>query len=381
MVNAVSTVPGRGEGGIARTRVKRLGIYLVGMFLREALALYGLVITLFFLIRVLSVADVASVRTEGIGLLLVEAVLSMAPLATAFLYLCLAIGLGRGLRTLAEGRELHILHVSNKLGALLGAVAIYVGLGMVTVLALAHVVTPAAVEVERQIRSQVAAELVGTKLVPGRFAQLAPGVTVTVGGRRGAGEITSFFADDSRSAGVRRTYMAESAEIAPDAQGYVLRLRNGAIQYRNANGTFSEVSFAQYDIGLDQLTGPAMTLAPNLEQGSLELIGNGFSTGNWPQETLEKLADRTAEALRVLALCLLVVAVAGFPSGRRRPSMVPIEVVLLAVAFIERAASTYLPGNSTLSSWSGSVLLIVFSTALLVLRMRLLRLPTAAQPA
>jgi lipopolysaccharide export system permease protein len=361
--------------------MRRLGTYLIGLFAREALALYGLVIVLLFLIRVLTVADVASVRTEGVGLLLVEAVLSMAPLATAFLYLCLAIGLGRGLRTLAESRELHILHVSNKLGALLGAVAIYIGLGMVAVLALAHLVTPAAVEEERQIRSRVVAELVGTKLVPGRFAQLAPGVTVTVGGRRGDGEITSFFADDSRSEGVRRTYMADSAEIAPDPEGYVLRLRDGAIQYRNANGTFSEVSFAQYDIGLDQLTGPAATLAPSLDQGSIELVASGLATGSWPPETVEKLAVRTAEGLRVLALCLLVFAVAGFPTGRRRPTMIPVEVVLLVVAFVERAASTYLPGSTALSSWSGSVLLVVGSVVLLVLRMRLLRLPAAARPA
>jgi lipopolysaccharide export system permease protein len=124
-----------------------------------------------------------------------------------------------------------------------------------------------------------------------------------------------------------------------------------------------------------------MTLAPDLQQGSLDLILKGISTGEWPRATLEKLADRTAEGLRVLALCLLVLAVAGFPTGRRRPSMVPIEVVILTVAFVERAASTYLPGSAVLSSWSGSVLLVVFSIVLLVLKMRLLRLPSAVRSA
>jgi lipopolysaccharide export system permease protein len=359
----------------------RLGRYLIGMFTREALALYGLVLVLLFLVRTLSVADVASVRTEGLGLLLFEAVLSMVPLATAFLYLCLAIGLARGLRSLAESRELHILHVSHKLGALLGAVAIYTAIGMVAVLVLAHIVSPAAKQREHQIRAQVVAELVGTKLVPGRFGQLAPGVTVTVGGRRGDGQITSFFADDARNPGARRTYLADSAEIAPDAQGYVLRLRNGAVQYRSDTGTFSEISFAQYDIALDQLTGPAEAEKPGQDQGSIELVAAALASGQWPHDTVEKLAERTAEGLRVLALSLLVFAAAGFPTGRRRPPPVPMEVVLVVVAFIERAATTYLPGSAAFSSWTGPVLLIAVSIVGLVLRFRLLRMPPRAVPA
>src|SRR5690606_255559 len=106
------------------------------------------------------------------------------------------------------------------------------------------------------IRTRIAADLVGRSLVPNRFAEVTNGVTVTVGGRKPGGEITSFFADDRREP-TRRTYIAESALISADELGYVLQLSNGTVQYRTAEGKFSEIAFDRYDLAFERLTGEA----------------------------------------------------------------------------------------------------------------------------
>jgi len=353
----------------------RLGTYLFKLFAAEAAALFGVALTILYLVQTLRFVDVGAVRDRGFFTLLWQTVLGLPQLSIAFLYVCVAIGLARALRTMQASRELHIVHTSQRLPTLLGAVTLYALVGTLLVLLLAHVVDPAARRQNTLIRAQAAADLVGRSLVPNRFAELGQGVTVTVGGRGAGGEITSFFADDNRDPKTRRTYIADSAVITADEKGYVLQLQDGTLQYRTAEGLFSEISFQRYDIALERLTGDLDAGDSRGDLTTFALVGEAVEKGNWPSESLRRIADRTAEGLRVLALCLFVTAIAGFPSGRRGEPRLPIEVVVLGAVLLERAFTSYAPVEGWPQAFVGVAVLGAGSLLALLARLRLFAPP------
>ena len=363
------------------SQLTRLGAYLTRLFAAEAGALFGIALTIIYLSQTLRIVDVGVVRDRGFITVLWQTVLALPPLSIAFMYLCIGIGLARVLRTLQGSRELHIIHVSGQLGTLLRAIVGYAVLGTIVVLLLAHFVSPWSKSTSNLIQAQAAADLVGRSLVPNRFASLGQGVTVTVGGRGPRGEITSFFADDRRDVAARRTYIADSAVITLDEDGHVLQLQNGTIQYLTAAGQFSEISFVRYDIPLERLTGDVDARIRRGDAMTPDLVARALSEGDWPQETLNALSERTADGLRVLALCLFVAAVCAFPSGRRQEARLPIEIWILLVLLLERGLTSYLPLPEHFRHLAGVALLIPISLAILAQRLRVLSPVAAGAPA
>jgi len=349
--------------------MNRLKRYLVGQFTSEAATLFVVAISIVFLVECLRVIDASSVRGQGLLVLGTQVFLALPSASMAFMHVCLGIGLARALRTMQSTRELHILHVSGKLGALAKAVTIYASAGAVLLLLVAHVVDPAAARQSSVIRSRVAADLLGRSLVPNRFAEVTDGVTVTVGGRKAGGEITSFFADDRREP-TRRTYIAETAKITADDVGYVLQLSNGTVQYRTPEGKFSEISYDRYDLAFERLTGEADTGDERGNSTSFDIVAAAMSDG-WTNARLLKLTERSVEGFRALAICLFVFALAGFPSGRRREPRLPIEITVLGASFFERVLFAYSPGEGWLSPLTGIVALTGVSLVILVFRLRI----------
>jgi lipopolysaccharide export system permease protein len=350
--------------------VTRLGSYLLRLFAAEAAALFGVALTIIYLAQTLRIVDAGTVRDRGFLTVLWQTVLALPSLAIAFLYLCLAVGLARALRALQASRELHIIHVGQQVPSLFRAILGYALIGTALVLFTSHIVTPAAKAASNAIEAKAAADLVGRSLVPNRFASLGQGVTVTVGGRGANGEINSFFADDRRDPATRRTYIADSALITRDEQGYVLQLANGTIQYRTLDGQFSEISFVRYDIALERLTGES----DSDERGARttpSLIAEALEEGNWPQESVRQVAERTADGFRVLALCLIVAAIGAFPTGRRREPWLPVEVTILGIVALERALTSYAPLEAGTRQVAGVAILIVVALVVLAWRLRL----------
>ncbi len=348
----------------------RLGNYLFRLFAAEAAALFGVALTILYLVQLLRIVEVGAVRDRGLGTLFWQTILGLPPLSIAFLYVCLAIGLARALRAMQASRELHIIHVSQRLSVLIGTILGYAAIGTLMVLLLAHVIEPLASRENNQIKAQAAADLVGHSLVPNRFAELGDGVTITVGGRGANGEITSFFADDRREADTRRTYIADTALITADELGYVLQLEDGTIQYRTADGQFSEISFERYDIALERLTGDEDTGERRGDQSTYGMIMRGLTEGDWPAESLRRMAERTADGFRVLALCLFVAAISAFPSGRRKEPVLPVEITVLGAVLFERAVTSYAPVAGWARETTGVIALIVISVAILIYRLR-----------
>ncbi len=354
--------------------MSRLPRYLVRLFSAEAAALFGVALGILFLAQCLRVIDAGSVRTQGIGSLLVQAVLALPPVGIAFFYVCVAMGLARGLRQLQASRELHILHVGQRLRGLFAGIGAFIVLGVVLVQILAHVVEPAASREGDVIRARNTADLVSRTLQPNRFARVTQGVTITVGGRGRNGEITSFFADDRRDP-TRRTYIAQSALISIDEQGYVLQLRDGTVQYRTSEGKFSEIAFTRYDMPLERLTGSTDGGEVGGDRSSYGIVMAALADGDWTEQRLRTLAERSSEGMRVITLCLLVAGMAAFPSGRRREPRLPIEITVLGIAFLERGINSYGPNIGWMSPLFSTLLLGGIALIILAVRLRYRLLP------
>lgn len=353
----------------------RLSRYLSRLFWSEAMALFAVAAFLLFLIQCLRLFDLVSGKNQGLGTLVGQALLAMPGLGIVFLYVCLAIGLGRTLRNLQASSELQIIHSSSLLSALLGAIGLYVLSGTMVVLLLSHVIEPLSNRATNDWSASIAADLVSRSMIPHRFTALGGGVSMLIGARDSAGNITEFFADDPRDADSHRTYFAKSAVLSHDEDGYVLRMQDGAVQYLTADGRFSQVAFDKYDLPLDRLTGDSGAPDEIAQSSSPELIAAGLATGSWTADTVRALLKRSGEGLRVISLCLLVAALALFPTGQRRRTEIPIELVVLAAAFAERGFTSYVNGPGLLGVASGSVVLLAIALAILAWRLRLFRGP------
>lgn len=364
-----------------KDQLTRLSTYLAKVFAADAIALFAVAAFLLFLIQCLRTFSVVSVQGQGVLTLIGQALLTMPSLGVVFLYVCVGIGLARGLRALQASQELHIIHSSQRVPALLMAILGYTGMSTLIVLILSNFVEPATNRQFNDWSASIAADLVGRTLTPNRFAEVVPGVTMLIGDRAANGELTDFFADDNRNGGMRRTYVAKSATVAADDQGYVLQLRDGAIQYMSDDQRFSEVAFARYDVALERLTSPPESRETLSETNSFELVAGAIATGNWGPETIRQLAKRMGEGMRVVAISLFVAALAAFPSGRRGRREVPLELVVLGTAFVERGVSSNLIPPGPLDPVPGAFLLAALSLVVLVLRLRVFNPVAQAAPA
>ena len=332
------------------------------------MALFAVTAFLLFLIQCLRLFDALVERGQSLVTLLGQALLGMPALGTGFLYVCLGIGLGRALRSLQASSELQVVHVGGLLPAMLRALTLFIGSGALVLLLLAHVVNPLSQRALNEWSAGIAADLVSRSMIPHKIVQIADSVSITIGARDGAGNITDFFADDHRAQS-ERTYFAKSAIITRDAKGFVLRMQDGAIQQMNAQKRLSQVSFARYDLPMDQLTGAAGGGGAGGEDTSFGLIASAMANG-WDPGIIDALVRRNAEAIRVIAICLLVFAIAGFPSGSRRPTRIPIELLVLGAAFVERGLGTFISLPPIAGPAPGAALMIVAAVVVLLFRLR-----------
>lgn len=352
--------------------MKRLTRYLARLFVVDALILFAVVCFLLWLVNCLRSFDVVAAKGQGIDTLAFQALLTMPQLAIAFFYVCVGIGLARALQGLKLSRELHIIHASHGLRSLWAATGIVATAGVLCALLLSNFIEPYANRRLNILTASIAADLVSSTLKPQRFTQVTPKVVLLIGGRFGNGDIQNFYADDRRDGETRRTYIAESARVSSDGETYVLELLNGKLQYREKGGRFSEVTFGRYFLNVADLAQTTEVLDPLAEVDSATLLSQGVSEG-WPPAIIRALTNRMAEGLRVVGICLVVLGMTGFPSGKRPRFGVPVEAVVLVLAFVERGVSAYSPvGAST-----GALAMILIGGGVLLSRAMPRRIPQA----
>jgi lipopolysaccharide export system permease protein len=309
--------------------------------------------------------DLVSAKGQDLLTLAGHAALVMPAVADVFLYVCIAIGLARALRALQLNRQLVIVHSAPRLKALLGAIAAFIGLWTLVVLALTHLFGPLADQRRYEWSASIAVDLVSRALTPHRFAEIVPGVTMVIGGREGIGRITDFFADDRRNPELRQTFTSSEALIMRTEDGYILHLMNGEVRNLEGDGGYSEISFERYDLSLtlfsEDVGGGGRT--------SLSLIDEALETGDW-NDLWVILVDRTADGLRVIGLCALIAAIAAFPGTARRRFAVPLELAALVLAFAERGFSGLLPSGLLVGPMIGSLLMMAVAALIFIVRLK-----------
>lgn len=325
----------------------RLSRYLSKQFFAQALTIFAAGGALIWLMQLLRLFDLISAKGQSFFTLMGQSALTTPTYARSILYVCFAIGLVRALRALQASRELHTIHAGQRTAALWQAIAVFTITGAIAVTALAHWIEPQARRVSSDWSAEIAADIVGRALTPGQFSEIESGLVFSISGRRPDGTLTDFFFDDSTNADTRRTYFAETANVFQDEDGYQLILNDGAIQYESgARQGLSQIRFVQYHISLASLI-DAASPARGIEQtDSFALIAQ-LQSGEIrsPQWALDTLHGRFADGLRALALCLLVAALCGFPDGRRAGRRLPMELVVLLIAFAEQAVSAFIGGG------------------------------------
>lgn len=354
--------------------MNRLSAYLVRLFTRETLGLLGVMLGLLFLVQSLKIFDVIVVQNQNFFTLVGQALLAMPPLAIALANVCMGIGMVRALGALQASHELHIMHASRQLRAMLAGIAIFAIGGALVILVLANMLEPWSNHRLSQWAASVAADIVGRTLTPHRVSQVVPGITIVIGGREGAGNITDFFADDRRDPEMRRTYTAKTAKVGTDKDGYVLLLKDGSLQYLSADHDFSQISFKSYSVALNKLTEQVDNRDDLAESTSVDLVAKAASSG-WTDEILRRLLQRMAEGLRAIAMVVFMAALAIFPHARRGRTWVPMELVAIIVAYADKTVTSNLGGTSHLGYFSGPLVVLTAGLAVFAVRMRLLRLP------
>ncbi|RDE09869.1 LptF/LptG family permease [Pelagibacterium lacus] len=345
----------------------RLALYLQRQFFAQALTIFIAGGVLIWLMQLLRLFDLVAAQGQNLLTLMGQSALTTPTFARSILYVCFAIGLARGLRALQASRELHTIHVTQKTGSLWKGIAAFILIGTAGVTLVTNIIEPNARRASADWSAEIAADIVGRALVPGRFTQVEDGLVFSISARRSDGTLVDFFFDDTTNP-TRRTYFAQTAAVFQDEDGYQLVLNNGAIQYESADqGSLSQIRFTQYHISLASLLDAAAVSRGIDQADSLTLFAQILS-GEATGRTVRTLHERLADTIRTLALCALAAAICAFPDGRRSGRSVPVELVLLLVAFAEQAVSAFSGGGA--AHYVAPSLLLLVAAAIFYARLR-----------
>lgn len=326
----------------------RLSRYLLTQFLAQALTIFAAGGVLIWLMQLLRLFDLVSAKGQNILTLMGQSALTTPTFARSILYVCFAIGLVRGLRALHQSRELHTIHAAQRTGALWRAIIAFTLVGATAVGLVANWIEPHSRRVAADWSAEIAADIVGRALVPGRFSEVENGLVFSISARHPDGTLVDFFFDDSTNSDTRRTYFADTASVFQDEDGYQLILNDGAIQYESGERSgLSQIRFVQYHISLASLIEAGSQTRGIDQADTLDLLGQiqAEEIRN-PRQAIDAIHGRLADTIRALALCVFVAALCAFPDGKRAARRVPLELVVLLVAFAEQAVSAFTGGGA-----------------------------------
>lgn len=343
----------------------RLSRYLLTQFLAQALTIFAAGGVLIWLMQLLRLFDLVSAKGQNFLTLMGQSALTTPTFARAILYVCFAIGLVRALRALHQSRELHTIHAAQRTGALWRAIAIFTLISATTVGLVANWVEPHSRRISADWSAEIAADVVGRALAPGRFSEIEDGLVFSISERRPDGTLVDFFFDDSTNETTRRTYFAETASVFQDEDGYQLILNDGAIQYESmARQGLSQIRFVQYHVSLASLI-EAGSQTRGIDQADTFELLNQIANEEVRNRDLAVAAihSRLADMLRAVALCALVASLCAFPDGKRAAKRLPLELVVLIVGFAEQAVSAF--SGSGANHYVAPALILVASLLLL----------------
>ncbi len=323
----------------------RLSRYLQTQFFAQALTIFAAGGALIWLMQLLRLFDLVSSKGQNFFTLMGQSALTTPTFARSILYVCLAIGMARALNALQSSRELHTIHAAQRTSSLWSAIGSFTLLSGLAVTLVTNWVEPHSQRISANWSAEIAADVVGRALVPGRFTEIEAGLVFSISARERDGTLRDFFFDDTTN-DTRRTYFAETASVFQDENGYQLILNNGAIQYESAERLgMSQIEFGQYHISLSSLIDAATARQGDAQIDSFTLLTR-IAAGEAQPSTISLLHERFADTLRTFAMCAIAAIMCAYPSGARNRRRFPVELTILLVAFCEQAISAFSGGGA-----------------------------------
>lgn len=325
--------------------------YILKKYLVAAAGIAFLLCFLGWLIQLLRAVDLVTNKGQGISAMIYQSFLSIPEILNIVLFLCVALGVSRTVRALQLSKEIFPIYAGVGLRPLLRSWGIFMLISILTSLSLAHFVVPAAKHFIAVQSDEINADLVANSSRPGRFTEVAPGLTMMIRARAPDGTGLGFFIYDTRDPLRSQTIVAEESQLAQVEGVLTVRLMRGAIQYYTyADGKMSGLEFETYSLALADITDS--NSAAGVIANSAELLARATTDGLTARERFT-LHLRNAGALYVFSMGLLAFFMVSRPNTMRGKSRISVDFVVLSIAVVVKVIGTGLEqsvfGNAALA--------------------------------
>lgn len=301
------------------------------LFSRYLVSAFGFVVLLAFLgwmVQLLRTIDVVTAKGQGVMTLFSQSLLVVPEVISIILYICVALGVSRGLRALQVSKELFPVHSSVGLKPLWQSIGLFLVVGIIFDATLAHQLVPRTNQLAALRADEINADLIANSSRPGQFTDIAPNLTLMIEGRAEDGTGLGFFLHDSRNPEKNQTTFAAQSQLSRADDTLYIKLKDGAIQYFNTKTqTMSTLEFGTYSVAVRELA--ASNLFAAVEPTSLEVLGL-MQAGLSNQRHVALLHDRVASSIYLFSLVILAFVATMTPRPLRTKRRISGDVVILA---------------------------------------------------
>lgn len=242
----------------------------------------------------------------------------------------------------------------------------------VFIAALAFWFNPGASRSVVDMMQTVRADIVANVIQPGRFTQVDAGLTFHIRNRDGDGSLLDLFILDDRNPEYSYTYSAKRGRVAEVAGRSMIVMEQGTIERKaKTSGANTFVTFGSYAFDLSQLSAKAGDVNYGLSERTLGELLDLRKTDDDP-EIVPEIMNRLAEPIYPLAQTLAVFLFLGFPTTNRRGQTLPVTLAIVVgsivrvLGFAVMGISKGAPEISFMAVAAPTLLTIVFAIMIIV---------------
>ena len=190
--------------------------------------------------------------------------------------------------------------------------------------------------------TEVHADVVGNLVQPGRFTNVASGVTMRIRERRSNGQMVGIFLDDQRDPAQRVTVIADVGEVLNSPSGTFLVLQHGMVQRFEAKERDpTMVVFDRYAFDLSTLIPGRQAITYSIRERYLwQLLfpdPNDKLYINEPNQFRAELHDRMIAPIYPIAFAVIAFAYLGAPRTNRQSRTISMLGAIGGVALLRLA--------------------------------------------
>jgi len=311
------------------TYMSHLTRYFLGKYLTTSMGFVLLLAFLGWMVQLLRTIDVVTAKGQSVVTLFSQSLLVVPEITSIILYLCLALGVARGLRSMQVNKELFPIHSGIGLKPLWQSIWLFLLIGIVFDATLAHQLVPKTNQIAARQADEINADLIANSSRPGQFTNIAPDLTLMIKSRAEDGTGLGFFLHDSRDPKKNQTTFAAQSQLSRANDTLYIKLTDGAIQYLNTQTlTMSTLEFGTYSVAVRELASSNLFAA--VEPTSIEVLA--MANANIAnQRHFALLHDRFASALYLFCLVVFAFTVTMQPRPLRSKRWINGDVVILGL--------------------------------------------------